>query len=151
MQVGGVGASEIAEQFAEVVAEFPSLDAANLHEFRKRIKKVRYLAEMVAADDHEIARQAASLKKIQTAIGEWHDWDALAKREDHAHGKHEELTELLRTLAAESLEKALEVCDRLTTSLLKGSSGGQEGAQVPAKKPPARVVEFAAPTLRKSA
>jgi CHAD domain-containing protein len=147
----GVGTPQIAKQFADVVKEFPTLDAGNLHEFRKSIKKVRYLAEIVATTDPEAGRQADSLRKIQSAIGEWHDWQALAKREDHAQGKREELTELLETLAAESLEKALAVCDRLTTSLLKSNYGPQDSSHAPPKKPPVRSEFFYSPSLRKSA
>ena len=41
-------AKELIEHFRRVRAEFPVFDEANLHDFRKRIKTVRYLAEMHA-------------------------------------------------------------------------------------------------------
>jgi CHAD domain-containing protein len=146
------GALQIREQFAHVVEEFPSLDVDNLHEFRKRIKKVRYLAEIFGEYDAEAAKQASSIRKMQSAIGEWHDWQVLAKRKGHSHGKQEELSELLEALAAESLEKALALCERLTTSLLKTNYGTHDPSQVPPKKPPARSEEFShMPWLRKSA
>jgi len=135
------GALKISEHFGHVVAKFASLDESNLHEFRKQIKKVRYMAEIFAANHPEAGRQATSIRKMQSAIGEWHDWQALAKREGHTHGRREELTELLETLAAESLEKALAVCDRATTNLLKGSSIASESLQPPAKRPPVRSAE----------
>ena len=135
------GVSRIREQFAGIAKEFPSLDAGNLHEFRKRIKKVRYMAEIFAGREPEAGRQASSIRKMQSAIGEWHDWQALAKREGHAHGNREELTELLETLAAEALVKALAVCERLTASVLKSGNDSHDSATVPAKKPPARSAE----------
>ena len=67
--------------FDTVRAEFPTLDEANLHEFRKRIKMVRYLAEMHAAlPILRVGQIATQIKKLQAAIGEWHDWQALAAR-----------------------------------------------------------------------
>jgi CHAD domain-containing protein len=138
---GDAGSSEISEQFGDVVAKFASLDENNLHEFRKQIKKVRYMAEIFAAHDPEAGRQAMSIRKMQSAIGEWHDWQALAKREGHAHGRRAELTELLETLAAESLEKALAVCERVTKNLLKKGNGAHDLSDIPAKKPPVRSAE----------
>jgi CHAD domain-containing protein len=115
---GKDGAGQIAELFASVASEFPSLNQDNLHAFRKSIKTVRYLAEIFSVSDAEAGHQAAQLKKIQTAIGEWHDWQDLAK-ERGSRKKHQELTELLDALAAESLEKAIEICDSATPQLLK--------------------------------
>ena len=83
---------------------------------------MRYLAEMLAVDHPETRQPAASLKKMQSAIGEWHDWQQLARMSRRMHEgrkKHDELSELLESLTAESLEKALDVCERLTERLLK--------------------------------
>ncbi len=82
--LGAGGGSRIAAQFAGVAEKYRSLDADNLHEFRKEIKKVRYMAEIFAAHDPEAGRQASLVRKMQSAIGEWHDWQALAKKESHA-------------------------------------------------------------------
>ena len=135
---GHAGSSQIAEQFARVVQNFPSLDAGNLHEFRKSIKKVRYMAEIFAAQDAEAGRQASAIRKMQSAIGEWHDWQALAKRECEEHGRREALAELLETLASEALEKALATCKRLTASLLKGTHEAHQPQNLPPRKPPLR-------------
>jgi CHAD domain-containing protein len=128
------GGRQIIEQFAAIVAEFPSLNEDNLHTFRKSIKTVRYVADIFAASDPEARRHAAQLKKMQSAIGEWHDWQDLAKEQRHAHKKHDELAELLEALTAESLDKALEICERVTAQLLnpRGRDAAvypQEGAQ----------------------
>jgi CHAD domain-containing protein len=85
---GPADAAEIAAglvvRFGRVRAEFPVLDEANLHEFRKNIKTVRYLAEMHAAD-RQCARIATRMRKLQSAIGEWHDWQALAHETPRGH------------------------------------------------------------------
>jgi CHAD domain-containing protein len=57
------------EAFVRAADEMPVLDAENLHDFRKATKKARYLAESGAQGE-----VTAALKRIQDAIGEWHDW-----------------------------------------------------------------------------
>ena len=134
-------AEDILKQFAEVAAEFPSLDGENLHEFRKQIKTVRYLAELLAVDHPETRKPAASLKKMQSAIGEWHDWQQLARMSRKMHEgrkKHDELSELLESLTAESLEKALDVCERLTARLLKSDGETSKLSVGDGRKPPRR-------------
>ena len=134
-------AEDILRQFRDVAAEFPSLDGENLHEFRKRIKTVRYLAELLAVDHPETRQPAASLKKMQSAIGEWHDWQQLARMSRRMHEgrkKHDELSELLESLTAESLEKALDVCERLTARLLKSDGETSKHSLGDGRKPPRR-------------
>jgi CHAD domain-containing protein len=57
------------EAFVRAADQMPLLDAENLHDFRKATKRARYLAESGARG--EVTR---ALKRIQDAIGEWHDW-----------------------------------------------------------------------------
>src|SRR5579871_792788 len=93
-------AAELVGHFDQVRAEFPVLEESNLHDFRKRIKTVRYLAEIHARADRECARIATQMKKLQGAIGEWHDWQALAgecRRGNHGWSKP--LAELLDSIA----------------------------------------------------
>ena len=112
-EVDGSQAAMLARQFAEIVAQFPVFDESNLHEFRKSIKKVRYLAEIYAADPAS-ERIAAQMRKAQSAVGEWHDWQILARTA--TKGKHvedSEAGELFGSLAAESYEAAIAVCQSM--------------------------------------
>ncbi len=61
------------DKFAAVVKQHPSLSEGNLHGFRMASKRVRYLAEM-AGEGHRVAAVIEPLKRIQDAIGVWHDW-----------------------------------------------------------------------------
>jgi CHAD domain-containing protein len=103
------------EMFHSIARQFPALDAACLHDFRKRIKSVRYQAELFARADAKVRKLAVALKAMQTATGEWHDWQVLgtlAARRFHDHTNDGGLGELLGTLAEESLERALATCER---------------------------------------
>jgi len=128
-------AKELVAHFGRVRGEFPVLDEANLHEFRKRIKTVRYLAEIHASVDRECARIATQMKKLQSAIGEWHDWQALADetmRVHHAWSKP--LAEMLESVSKETFETALETAHSVTARM---QGEGAEGAE-PLRKLPAR-------------
>jgi CHAD domain-containing protein len=73
------------EDFVRTADAMPLLDAENLHEFRKATKKARYVAESGGAEqDSSVAK---ALKRIQDAIGEWHDWVCLRDEAEAAVGK----------------------------------------------------------------
>ena len=104
-------AAKLLKEFAGIVAEFPSFDEGNLHEFRKRIKKIRYVAEIHQADPR-CGQIAAQMKKAQGSIGEWHDWQVLARTAGQGkHAKDAEAAELLGSLTAEAYESAVATCD----------------------------------------
>jgi CHAD domain-containing protein len=65
------------DKFAAVVKQHPALSEGNLHDFRMASKRVRYLAEM-AGEGPRVAAVIEPLKRIQDAIGVWHDWLTLA-------------------------------------------------------------------------
>ncbi|HEV3039779.1 MAG TPA: CHAD domain-containing protein [Candidatus Angelobacter sp.] len=68
-------------QLLSLIAEVPGsedLKPRRLHELRISLKKIRYtieLAEASAAREHLLE----TLKSVQDAIGEWHDWENLVK------------------------------------------------------------------------
>jgi CHAD domain-containing protein len=143
--VAGSGASIVREMIAGLAAEFPDLNGDSLHALRKRIKMVRYLAEPVAAANSEMKWQVAALKRMQSAAGEWHDFQALSKKAARTfRGRHKGrgLAELLNTLAEESLEKALELCQRTMARLQKENAEEGASPQVLPPKLPARKVEL---------
>lgn len=110
-------AGEIIFRFEAVAAKFPKLDNENLHEFRKEIKGVRYLAEIADARDADCGRIAGQVKKLQSAIGEWHDWQALAI-EAHKSSRFTSLAEMLDSLVSESFDAAIDASGRITERLL---------------------------------
>lgn len=55
---------------------WPALDANNLHEFRIRIKELRYMLQLGEEADEKLVDR---LGDVKDAIGEWHDWIELLK------------------------------------------------------------------------
>lgn len=128
-------ASTIRTRFAEIAKSFPAFDQENLHEFRKRIKLIRYIAELHQGDAAS-AQIAAQMKKLQSAIGEWHDWQALARRVRRGCSRRNDAAELLEAIAAESLEAALTTSRSITSRLLAEDAPAPHPA--PVRKPPQR-------------
>ena len=74
------------EDFVRAADAMPLLDAENLHDFRKATKKARYVAES-GAEGQAYSSVAKALKRVQDAIGEWHDWLCLREEAEAALGK----------------------------------------------------------------
>lgn len=111
--------NQILEQFAKVASDFPRLGSGNLHDFRKRVKTVRYLAEISEEFDSACKQIARKMHKMQSAIGEWHDWQALARKVARSHGRSSNVAELLDAHESESLETAISTCRQVCASLLE--------------------------------
>ena len=129
-------ASDLIERFRAVKADFPAFDEENLHEFRKRIKMVRYLAEIHAGADRACAQLATQMKKMQSAIGEWHDLQELAGEARGHRGRSKELAELLDTLSAESFEAALSIVHAVSATMLGECTPQQEASDIEDRKLP---------------
>jgi CHAD domain-containing protein len=61
------------EDFVRAADAMPTLDEENLHDFRKATKKARYVAESGVMGEN-YSSVAKAMKRIQDAIGDWHDW-----------------------------------------------------------------------------
>ncbi|MGB8063619.1 MAG: CHAD domain-containing protein [Candidatus Sulfotelmatobacter sp.] len=66
------------QMLASGIAAGPSMDAAKLHRCRIAVKRARYAAEL--AEKSPAATQfIAELKRMQDALGNWHDWQLLTE------------------------------------------------------------------------
>lgn len=121
----------LSAMLADAASVFSRLHPDSLHDFRKRLKSVRYLAEFAIANP-DAEQIAATVRSMQGAIGEWHDWEELFlyARDTFRRKDAPELIDELETLVNESLDRALSVCSRTTEQILLDSSP----AQVPPKK-----------------
>ncbi len=50
---------------------WPNLRRDNLHDFRKRLKELRYMLQLVPGDNEHLLSATAEVKD---ATGDWHDW-----------------------------------------------------------------------------
>jgi len=72
------------EDFVHAAEAMPVLHTDNLHDFRKATKKARYVAE---SGGQKCSSLAGALKRVQDAIGDWHDWLCIAQEVTDALGQ----------------------------------------------------------------
>jgi CHAD domain-containing protein len=108
------------EDFVRATDAMPVLDAENLHEFRKATKKARYVAESAALGQTH-SRVASALKRVQDAIGDWHDWVCLEEEAKKALGQDApELLEFLEREVERHFASAIK-----TTLTMRGRLSGE--------------------------
>jgi CHAD domain-containing protein len=104
--------------FVRLVEATPVLDAKNLHGFRKAVKKARYIAESGgSADGSKTVLKA--LKRVQDAIGDWHDRLSLTQEAKTALGNDgAELAAWLTIETGRYFSRALTTTGRIREELL---------------------------------
>jgi CHAD domain-containing protein len=106
------------EDFYGVSQGNPHLGPTNLHDFRKATKQARYVAEAGQQQPDALAVDKA-LKRIQDAIGDWHDLDALHAEVPKALGEDSsELEALLRDMVEKKMLQAITFTERMRLRLL---------------------------------
>lgn len=63
-------------ELAEDLARWPMLTPETLHDFRKKVKALRYVLELVEERDAKLVKE---LGEVKDRIGEWHDWLVLTE------------------------------------------------------------------------
>lgn len=135
-------APEALRRFA-ASARRTSLTSENLHAFRTACKKVRYVAEMSAGErSHHIVE---SLKRVQDAIGDWHDWDALRATAEDMFGRSLDsaLVMALRNVTQAKYEEARHIAAEVRKDLL-AEHRALTATRRQSSRRPARKVKFAA-------
>jgi CHAD domain-containing protein len=100
------------------LADWPRLNATNLHAFRLEVKQLSYVLKL--ADDSDTAYLDA-LDNTKDAIGEWHDWSdlrAIAGKVISHRGKCP-LRKQIDSLVARKFANALSVAARLRKTFLE--------------------------------
>lgn len=111
-------AAEALRKFQQLVEYQPLLTEENLHEFRLECKRIRYLAEMGAVTP-ATARIVSALKRVQDAMGAWHDWFTLTDTaEDVLPNRASPFLAALRAYRRSAFNEALSVIGDVRKELL---------------------------------
>lgn len=99
------------------LTRYPRLSRANLHLFRIRI---RYFRRLLRIANEQNSPLYLALNDVKMAIGEWHDWERLAKvaRELEGHPGYRALLAEIKTTGEEKLRRALHVAQQVRESYL---------------------------------
>jgi CHAD domain-containing protein len=106
-------AAAIALQLSKELANWPELNAQNLHPFRLKVKELRNVLQLSG----ENSALADALGEVKDKAGEWHDWTELAAIAEEVlkHPGRCDIQEQVRSGAKQRFAEALTVANRLRT------------------------------------
>ena len=93
------------------------LDAGNLHDFRLKVKYLRYTLQLDENADHDLLTR---LDDVQRSIGDWHDWQQLAEiaHEALAIEPDRQLVERIDRTAKRRFDRAMATASALRATYL---------------------------------
>lgn len=148
--------------FARSTREAKALTPENLHAYRTRCKRIRYISEM-AGNTREAKRVGSALKRLQDGIGDWHDWATLTQSAEDlfARSLDSALISALRNVTSAKFVEARTLTDEIRRELMReyremlacerakrhpGVSGpSRKSSAAPRRKPVAFVSRASAP------
>jgi CHAD domain-containing protein len=106
-------------QLSSELAATEKFHHGNLHPYRLKVKRLRYLLQM--ADDSGEQRFVDELGRVKDAIGEWHDWEELVAiaRDVLDHGAACKLVRKLKEIADSKYKIAIESAENLRNVYLR--------------------------------
>jgi hypothetical protein len=114
-------AAALAFEMEGELRDWPALHRENLHPFRLKVKKLRYVLQMGDDSNHRFVH---AVGEVKDAIGEWPDWQELAAvaKEVIQHSGCKLRLQIERTVQ-QKFEQALAGANRLRESHLKAPYG----------------------------
>jgi CHAD domain-containing protein len=108
------------QSFARLAEENPVLNEDVLHRYRIEGKRIRYTAEL-GGDDPQAQRVVAALKRMQDAIGDWHDWLTLREKTQElaTDGRPSAMIAALTNITRAKYRDALQVVAEVKAELLQ--------------------------------
>ena len=134
MQALPAAAVGVATNLTTSLRRWPRLNQANIHEFRKQVKQLRYILQMAESSGASPNRGSETawldaLGKVKDRIGDWHDWceleqiahDVLDKKDDGATLKQ------IGETVNNRFERAVATANKMRARYLSGGTGGRRG------------------------
>jgi CHAD domain-containing protein len=124
-------------RLAAELAQWPDLNEENIHEFRIKVKQLRYMLQLSREVDGKIIEE---LGQVKDQVGDWHDWQELARiargvldaREDQAALKR--IEEIGNRKYRSALAKANEVrAEYFQNGSMGSRRNGRSGGHKPGK------------------
>lgn len=104
--------AESPRRLTQKLENWPKLTHTNLHEFRKNVKELRYMLQLVPEqDDHRLDPYS----KVKDAVGDWHDWLELKSMAESAldHRQDAPLLREIRAILQRKFQTAIQVANSL--------------------------------------
>ena len=111
-------AAALALELSSELAQWPRLDARNLHAYRLKVKELRDVLLLAENADTGFVK---ILGEVKDAAGEWHDWQELGGIAEQVldHGLGCEVLKLARSIAKAKFNHALSLANRMRHDYLQ--------------------------------
>lgn len=126
-------------RFSRLAEEHPTLNEDVLHQYRIKGKSIRYIAEL-GGEDPNAQHIVTELKRMQDAIGEWHDWLTLRDTTQKlwSDGRPSALISALSNITRAKYRDALQVVSETKAALAPKPVGmAKPTTALPRRKPAA--------------
>ena len=122
----GAEAAALSMRLAAELRDRPRLDSGNLHDYRKKVKELRYVLKFAENSDSDLI---ATLGDVKDAIGEWHDWVELGAIAEKAldHGSRCGLLHEIHAIGKTKFDHALSLANQMRAQYLGVSSRKERG------------------------
>jgi CHAD domain-containing protein len=119
-------AAALALRLEAELRSWRALNRSNLHEFRLKVKELRYVLRMAAESDN---RFVETLAEVKDTVGEWHDWETRAgtSKEVINHPGCEFIKQI-RSIADRKFEIGLATARRLKRQELGANRKHRQGS-----------------------
>jgi CHAD domain-containing protein len=124
--------------FADLARQHETLNEAVLHQYRIAGKRIRYIAEL-GGDDPQAQHMVAQLKRMQDAIGEWHDWLTLSETTQKlcTDGRPSAMLSALNNITRARYRDAVQVVSETKAALRDGDVTRSKPVQTVVRRKPA--------------
>ncbi len=121
--------------FAALARDHETLTPELLHQYRIKGKRVRYIAEL-GGEDPKAKKIVAELKRMQDAVGEWHDWLTLSEQAEELSrdGRPSALLSVLNNVTNARFRDAVQIVQETKAALLSGSTK-RPADSIPRRRP----------------
>ena len=139
-------AVSVALRLSKELAAVTHLGPNNLHSYRIEVKRLRSVLEMADDETGEQHQLIEELKRVQDAIGEWHDWVELTgiAHEVLQHGKKCGVVKKIEETAHKKYKEALRITEELRQRYLRVPGIRHKTGK---STKPRRGTKFSAPVL----
>jgi CHAD domain-containing protein len=126
----------VALRLSKELAAVNHLGPKNLHVYRVEVKRLRSILEMAGEETGEKRKLLEELKRVQDAIGEWHDWVEMSgiAHEVLQHGKNSGVEKKIGTMTHGKYREALRITEQLRQRYLRGTGPGGKSSKRGASK-----------------
>jgi CHAD domain-containing protein len=128
-------AEPVAAELVTELTDWPDLNAENIHPFRIKVKRLRYMLQLSKDVDRRIVDDLGQIKDL---VGDWHDWQELAKIAKSVLDPEEDRVALqkIEEIGSQKFKDALTKANAARKKYFSNGWHGEKSARKAKRTPP---------------